>query len=344
MAMPLCDRSLHDRLRQCEAQGMPGVPPGELMGYVTEVARALDFLNETHHVQHRDVKPRNLFLMGGSAVVADFGLAKILAQTAASHSGAMTPHYAPPEFFRDQVTSASDQYSLAAAYCELRCGQLPFTGTLHGVIHRILHEEPDLGKLPPEERPAVSRALSKRPEQRWPNCRAFVEALPGGGGGRSRSRSLRALASEVRVKTLRLLGEAKVRELTWAPAGTANHLLWHAGHALWVQDALCVQILTGKSELPPGWAEAFRMGSRPASWGGPWPTRDELARQLEAQLPRLLALLGPVLDADLDVLPPFAHRGDPRTLEQCVIHGLHDEANHQGEMYLLLKEQRLGPK
>jgi DinB superfamily len=154
---------------------------------------------------------------------------------------------------------------------------------------------------------------------------------------------LQTLARDVRHKTLQLLDACRPAELTWAPAGTSNHVLWHAGHALWVQDALCVQVVTGRSELPPGYAELFAMGSRPAQPRRPWPARDALRRHLAEQLPRLLELLDGLRDADLEVRPPFAHRGDGRTLGQCVVHGLHDEANHQGEMYLLLKVQRLGP-
>jgi hypothetical protein len=85
----------------------------------------------------------------------------------------------------------------------------------------------------------------------------------------------------------------------------------------------------------------FQMGSQPALQKKSWPSRHDLRRQLEVQLSRLISVLGSVSDSDLDALPKFAHPGDPRTLMQSVMHGLHDEANHQGEMYLLLKSQRL---
>jgi hypothetical protein len=149
------------------------------------------------------------------------------------------------------------------------------------------------------------------------------------------------LAAEVREKTLLILGVVPETGLTWAPAGTTNHALWHAGHALWVQDALCVQRVIGRSELPPGYKERFEMGSRPARQRLPWPTREELTRRLQEQLPRLKEVIGSVRDADLDRLPPHAPAGDDRTLGQCILHGLHDEAIHQGEMYLLFKMQRL---
>jgi hypothetical protein len=127
--------------------------------------------------------------------------------------------------------------------------------------------------------------------------------------------------------------------LTWAPPGTSNHILWHAGHALWLGDALCIQPATGKSELPGSWAEMFRMGSRPAAWKKAWPDKDDLLRALKVQLNRLVQVIATLDGERLDALPPFAH-GETRSLGECILHGLHDEANHQGEMYLLLKMQR----
>jgi serine/threonine-protein kinase len=97
IAMPLCDQSLLDRLNACRAEGRPGVPRNELLRYMDELARAVDYLNEPRHraedgslvgVQHRDIKPANIFLLGGSVRLADFGLAKVLAATVASTRGA----------------------------------------------------------------------------------------------------------------------------------------------------------------------------------------------------------------------------------------------------------------
>ncbi len=179
VAMELADRTLHDRLVEAIDQGKRGIPQAELLGYMRQAAAGLDYLNG-EGVQHRDVKPANLLLVGGGVKVGDFGLAKLLEKTIASVSNAMTPSYAAPEFVNGQATRWSDQYSLAVAYCQMRGGRLPFEGNLAAVLAGHLMKAPDLEMLPAAERRAVARALAKKPEQRWPNCAAFVEALAGG--------------------------------------------------------------------------------------------------------------------------------------------------------------------
>ncbi len=176
VAMELADRTLLDRLNEATDQGKRGIPPAELLGYMRQAAAGLDYLN-SQSVQHRDVKPANLLLVGGGVKVGDFGLAKVLEKTIASVSHAMTPAYAAPEFFNGQASRWSDQYSLAVTYCQLRGGQLPFEGDLACLLAGHLLNAPNLEMLPAAERPAVERALAKKPEERWPDCAAFVEAL-----------------------------------------------------------------------------------------------------------------------------------------------------------------------
>ena len=187
VAMPLCDQSLWDRLKECQKEGRPGLPRDELIGYMEELARAIDFLNEPRHpagdghlvgVQHRDIKPQNIFLVGGSVRLADFGLAKILEASCANHTGSMSPHYVAPEALKGTVAPQSDQYSLAVTYCQLRTGKLPVTGkSISEIIYNHLNAIPDLLALPEEERPVIGRALAKEPGARWPTCRAFVIGL-----------------------------------------------------------------------------------------------------------------------------------------------------------------------
>src|SRR5204862_451008 len=66
----------------------------------------------------------------------------------------------------------------AIAYHELRTGALPFTGNSAQQLMLVRHTRPpDLQRLPPEERAAVARALSKEPQERFGCCKDFVRAL-----------------------------------------------------------------------------------------------------------------------------------------------------------------------
>jgi hypothetical protein len=159
----------------------------------------------------------------------------------------------------------------------------------------------------------------------------------------STSSHLAELARQVRGDTLRLLTAAPEPWLTWAPAGTSNHILWHAGHALWLQDVLFIEPATGRSELPDGWAETFGMDCRPVKLTDQmklWPKRSEIERLLAQQLTRVLQLLS---DLPADRLAVDARASHSRNLVSSLIHAWHDEAKHQGEMYLLLKLRRAAP-
>ncbi len=176
LALELGDKTLYQRLADAEEDGHVGIPRPELLEYFLEAAKGLDYLH-TLNIQHRDVKPQNLLLVGGSVKVADFGLAKLLEHSAASNSGSMTPAYAAPEQIQGRVSPHSDQYSLAVSYCQLRGGRLPFEGGMHQILFGHIQGQPDLSMVPEPERPAVARALAKKPEGRWASCREFADAL-----------------------------------------------------------------------------------------------------------------------------------------------------------------------
>jgi serine/threonine protein kinase len=176
LAMELCDRTLGDRLTEALAQRRLGIPLDELLPYMSDAANGLDALH-AQRVAHRDIKPANLLLLNSGVKVADYGLAKAMEQTVASHSGAGTIAYTAPECFRGQLTQQSDQYSLAVTYYHLRMGQVLFGGNQAQVMYAHLDLEPDLSQLPPDEGTVLRRALAKAPERRWPDCRSFVKEL-----------------------------------------------------------------------------------------------------------------------------------------------------------------------
>jgi serine/threonine protein kinase len=179
IVMELADKSLHDLYEECVQAGLVGIPRDALLRYVRDAAEALDHMNEKHNLQHLDIKPRNLFLVSDRVKVADFGLVKTLERTGMSGVlGGVTPLYAPPETFSDNISGRSDQYSLAIVYQEMLTGQRPFNGRNARILaHQHLNEEPELRVLPEAERPVVARALAKDPGRRFPNCLAFVRAL-----------------------------------------------------------------------------------------------------------------------------------------------------------------------
>jgi len=175
----LADMSLDQRLRQCRAEGLPGIPREELLRYMADAAEALDFLSQRHSLMHLDIKPENLLILGDHIKVADFGLVKELAtRTQNSLISGMTPTYASPEMFDDEPSAASDQYSLAIVYQEMLVGTLPFPGrTAAQLAKQHTQAEPQLMSLPAEDRPIVAKALAKKPVDRFPTCRVFIEAL-----------------------------------------------------------------------------------------------------------------------------------------------------------------------
>lgn len=176
IGMELADRTLLDRWQEARGAGGQGIPRDELLGYLRDAAEGVDYLQK-RYIQHRDVKPQNLLLVGGRVKVGDFGLARLLANSVTGHTGSLTLAYAAPEFFEGRTTRHSDQYSLAVSYCQMRGGRLPFEGTPAAMVAAHLHRPPDLSMLPAEERPPVAKALAKRPGDRWPTCRAFVAAV-----------------------------------------------------------------------------------------------------------------------------------------------------------------------
>ena len=147
--------------------------------------------------------------------------------------------------------------------------------------------------------------------------------------------TLLLLATEVRNKTFRLLDGVTPEQAKFTGGGGLNNsILWHAGHALVVVEHLCVTAATERPpQYPAGWYQTFGAKSLPAAVTD-WPDLGTVAVALQDQLGRLTDVLRILRQERMDQVID-AERN--RTLRYSILHGLHDEANHQGEIYLLKK-------
>ena len=178
IVMELADGTLRGRLDQCRAQGRAGIPVDELLRYISEAAEGLDFLH-SQKVTHRDVKPDNILILQGHAKVADFGLARAYEQLIQSMSFVGSPMYLAPEMWGGKGGPASDQYSLAISYVELRQGRPPLP-QLPLLALMVAHQEGRFafaGLLSGAEQDVLRRALALAPADRYPSCRAFATHL-----------------------------------------------------------------------------------------------------------------------------------------------------------------------
>ena len=154
---------------------------------VHEVASALSYAH-AQGIVHRDVKPVNVLLDGGGrAVLSDFGIAKVLATSAAlTHSGAGvgTPEYMSPEQCRGAAVDArADIYALGVMLFEMLTGRTPFVADNYTALaHSHIYEAPPLpSALNPRISPAVQsvilKALEKDPADRFQKATELAAAL-----------------------------------------------------------------------------------------------------------------------------------------------------------------------
>jgi len=189
IAMGLGDKTLLDRLKECP-EG-EGIPVEELMRYMRDAARGLDYLNAQQHdlgdgqlvaIYHCDIKPENILIVGGGVQICDFGLAKVVnpGHSSATMAG-FTPDYVAPEVVVDKLPSpTSDQYSLAITYYRLRTGRSPFPEDC-GLYEKLDRHRGGLldfsGLTNADERRVVQTAANRDPTKRYSSNEEFVRRL-----------------------------------------------------------------------------------------------------------------------------------------------------------------------
>lgn len=163
------------------------LPLTEAVNVSLGVLGALDALHR-RGIVHRDIKPANIFLTPHGVKVLDFGLARLLDETAShtrlTHPGTIlgTPRYMAPEQVRSAaVDERADLFALGAILYEMLTGVAPFAAdSLAATLEKILHAEPPMvaGSRGVEAADRViRRGLAKAPNHRFQTADAMAEAL-----------------------------------------------------------------------------------------------------------------------------------------------------------------------
>lgn len=161
------------------------LPVHEALVIAREVADALSHAH-AHGVVHRDVKPENILLEAGHAVVSDFGIARAMTvaggdDLAEAAIAPGTPAYMSPEQARGdpELDGRSDVYSLGCVLHEMLAGVPPFRGNaVESVLEDHLSQPaPELPDSPAIVARAVRRAMAKSRDDRFETAAAFERAL-----------------------------------------------------------------------------------------------------------------------------------------------------------------------
>ena len=185
LSMERADGNLEDLRQVYLEETGKNIPSDHLLDMLEQVATALDCLAElklpgvnasSRGLQHCDIKPSNLLLIGDCVKVADFGLCASTSWQTHRNGWRGTLPFAAPELFKGQATLGTDQYALCITFLKLCAGDRPFwTSEPSDAPPSGLPI--DLSKLRERELPIVTRALHPQAGSRWPSCQAFIQAL-----------------------------------------------------------------------------------------------------------------------------------------------------------------------
>jgi serine/threonine-protein kinase len=167
--MPYAEgESLRQRLDREKQLGL-----GDALRFASEIADALDFAHR-RKVVHRDIKPENILLEENHAVVADFGIARVIdavggEKLTTTGLAIGTPAYMSPEQVagnRD-LDGRSDVYSLGCVLYEMLVGTPPFTGVGPAAVlaRHVMDAPPSPRTVRPSLAPAVERVILKAARQ-----------------------------------------------------------------------------------------------------------------------------------------------------------------------------------
>src|SRR3989441_1173743 len=239
------------------------LPIGETVRILRDVTDALAYAHG-HGIVHRDVKPDNVLFSGKHALVADFGVAKAVAEstgkTALTSLGVAlgTPAYmAPEQAAADPNTDhRADIYAVGALAYEMLAGRPPFIGpSPQSVLAAHVTSQPDpvtkyRDSVPPGLAALVMRCLAKHPADRFQSAGDVLEALeqmvtPSGGITPTGSAPYDAVAAAAaaRAHPLRVAGLFALTSV--AVLGVVYFLMNQLGLPGWVMPGAIVLLAAG---------------------------------------------------------------------------------------------------
>ena len=169
--------SLRDRLRQ-----RGSLPLDEALAITRQVAQGLQAAH-ARSIVHRDLKPDNVMFQGDTAMLTDFGIAKVLDAATELTSTGVNPgtvkYFSPEQAFERPVDQRSDIYTLGVVLYEMLTGHMPIEAdSVVTFMMRIAHQPPD--PLPAALRgvqPFMDVLLVKEPERRLQSCAEVVTVI-----------------------------------------------------------------------------------------------------------------------------------------------------------------------
>ena len=145
------------------------LPAAEVRSLAAALAEGLRAIHGAGLV-HRDLTPRNVLLASDGPRIIDFGLARIAESPPLTRAGTLggTPGYMSPEQIQGgEVGPPSDVFSFGTVIHYAATGDGPWgTGTTEAMLYRLVHEPPNLERLPATVHPIVLRCLAKEPAGR----------------------------------------------------------------------------------------------------------------------------------------------------------------------------------
>ncbi len=188
MVMPYCaEGSLAGWLKQRHGKAKMTLP--EIAYLIDEATEGLQYAHD-QQVVHLDVKPSNFLLRTNkkrpdqpTLLLADFGIARSFTTvSSSSHTIRGTPTSMAPEQWSSNPVAATDQYALAVMTYEILTGRPPFTGGMEQLMFQHFSSPVPAPssfnpRLTDEIDMVLTRALEKKPEDRYPSITDFMDAF-----------------------------------------------------------------------------------------------------------------------------------------------------------------------